>query len=66
MGGNDLMSGWSYIFRILKGESPSDVLASMPKKDFDKVSSIVNNLKSTNLPRQQRRKIERKLNAIKR
>lgn len=60
------MSGWSYIFRILKGESPSDVLASMPKKDYDKVSSVVDNLKNTNLSRQQRRKIERKFNAVKR
>lgn len=60
------MSGWSYIVRILKGESPSDVLGSMPDKDFDKVSSIVANLKNTNLPRQQRRKIERKFNAVKR
>lgn len=60
------MSGWSYIFRILKGESPSDVLASMPKKDYDKVFSVVDNLKNTNLSRQQRRKIERKFNAVKR
>lgn len=60
------MSGWGYIFRILKGESPSDVLASMPKKDYDKVASVVNNLNDTNLSRQQRRKIERKFNAVKR
>lgn len=60
------MSGWDYIFRILKGESPSDVLASMPKKDYDKVASVVNNLNNTNLSRQQRRKIERKFNAVKR
>lgn len=60
------MSGWSYIFRILKGESPLDVLASMPEKDYEKVSSVVNNLKNTNLPRQQRRKIERKFNSLKR
>lgn len=60
------MSGWSYIVRILKGESPSDVLESMSEKDFDKVSSIVANLKNTNMPRQQRRKIERKFNAVKR
>ena len=60
------MSGWDYIFRILKGASPSDVLASMPKKDYDKVASVVNNLNNTNLSRQQRRKIERKFNAVKR
>lgn len=60
------MSGWDYIFRILKGESPSDVLASMPKKDYDKVASVVNNLNNTNLSRLQRRKIERKFNAVKR
>lgn len=60
------MGGWSYIFRLLKGESPSDVLESMLDKDFEKVSSAVANLKMTNLPRQQRRKIERKFNAVKR
>lgn len=60
------MSGWNYILRILRGESPSDVLASMPKKDYEKVASVVNNLNNTNLSRQQRRKIERKFNAVKR
>lgn len=34
------MGGWGYILRILKGESPKDVLASMPEKDFDKVSEV--------------------------
>ena len=38
------MGGWGYILRILKGESPKDVLASMPDKDFDKVSEVVGNL----------------------
>ena len=51
------MGGWGYILRILKGESPKDVLASMPEKDFDKVSEVVGNLKATNLTRQQRRRI---------
>ncbi len=60
------MGGWSYLFRILKGESPKDVLASMPEKDFEKVSSIIDDLKNTNIPRQQRRAIERKFKAIKR
>lgn len=60
------MSGWSYIWRILKGESPKDVLASMPEKDYKKVSSAVYNLKNTNLSRQQRRKIERQFKALKR
>lgn len=60
------MGGWSYIFRILKGESPSDVLASMPEKDYEKLSSAINSLKNTNMPRQQRRKIERKFKAVKR
>lgn len=60
------MSGWSYIWRILKGESPKDVLASMPEKDYKKVSLAVYNLKNTNLPRQQRRKIERQFKALKR
>lgn len=30
------MGGWGYILRILKGESPKDVLASMPEKDFER------------------------------
>lgn len=60
------MSGWSYIWRILKGESPKDVLASMPEKDYEKVSLAVDNLKNINLPRQQRRKIERQFKALKR
>ncbi|WP_302994164.1 hypothetical protein [Parabacteroides goldsteinii] len=66
MGGYDVMSGWNYILRILRGESPSAVLESMPEKDFEKVSSAVANLKNTNLSRQQRRKIERKFKAVKR
>ncbi len=60
------MSGWSYIFRVLKGESPSDVLASMPEKDYEKVSAAIDGLKNTNLSRQQRRAIERKFKTIKR
>lgn len=60
------MNGLNYIWRILKGESPSDVLASMPSEDYDKLSSAVKNLKKTNLSRQQRRKIERKFNTVKR
>lgn len=58
------MGGWGYILRILKGESPKDVLASMPEKDFDKVSEVVGNLKATNLTRQQRRRIEREFKTV--
>lgn len=58
--------GWGYILRILKGESPKDVLASMPEKDFDKVSEVVGNLKATNLTRQQRRRIEREFKTVRR
>lgn len=61
-----MTNGWSYIFRILKGESPKDVMASMPKEDYEKVSSAINSLKETNIPRQQRRAIERKFRTIKR
>lgn len=60
------MGGWNYILRILKGESPKDVLAIMPQKDYEKVFSAISNLKNTNLPRQQRRKIEREFKSIKR
>ena len=60
------MGGWGYILRILKGEFPKDVLASMPEKDFDKVSEVVGNLKATNLTRQQRRRIEREFKTVRR
>ncbi len=60
------MGGWGYILRILKGEPPKDVLASMPEKDFDKVSEVVGNLKATNLTRQQRRRIEREFKTVRR
>ena len=60
------MGGWGYILRILTGESPKDVLASMPEKDFDKVSEVVGNLKATNLTRQQRRRIEREFKTVRR
>ncbi len=66
LGGDDVMGGWGYILRILKGESPKDVLASMPDKDFDKVSEVVGNLKATNLTRQQRRRIEREFKTVRR
>lgn len=60
------MSGWNYVLRILKGESPREVLASMPDRDFNKVSDLVGGLRNTNLPRQQRRAIERKFKSLKR
>lgn len=60
------MGGWSYIMRVLKGESPADVIASMPEKDYEKVASAVNSLKDTNMPRQQRRSLERKFKTVKR
>ena len=60
------MGGWGYILRILQGESPKDVLASMPEKDFEKVSEVVGNLKATNLTRQQRRRIEREFKTVRR
>lgn len=61
-----MSSGISYIWRILKGESPLSVLQSMPKEDFDKVQAVADNLKATGLNRQQRRKMERKMKTIKR
>lgn len=60
------MSGWGYVFRLLKGESPSKVLSSMPERDFNKVSELVDGLRDTNMPRQQRRDIERKFRSFKR
>jgi hypothetical protein len=60
------MNGWNYVLRILKGESPREVLASMPDRDFNKVSDLVGGLRNTNLPRQQRRAIERKFKSLKR
>lgn len=60
------MNGWNYVLRILKGESPREVLASMADRDFNKVSDLVGGLRNTNLPRQQRRAIERKFKSLKR
>lgn len=60
------MNGWNYVLRILKGESPREVLASMPDRDFNKVSDLVGGLRNTNLPRQQRRAMERKFKSLKR
>lgn len=61
-----MMNGFNYILRILKGESPFDVISSMPEDDYNRVKGVVNNLKDTNLPRQQRRLLERKFKAVKR
>ena len=60
------MGGWGYILRILKGESPKDVLASMPEKDFEKVAEVVCNLKATNLSRLHRWSIEREVMTVRR
>lgn len=61
-----IMNGYNYIIRILKGESPSDVISSMPKEDYERVKGLVDNLKDTNLPRQQRRAMERKFKSVRR
>lgn len=58
------MSGWNYVFRILKGESPADVIASMPEKDYEKVAGAVGEMKGSGLGRRQRREIERKLKCV--
>lgn len=58
------MSGWNYVLRILKGESPASVIASMPEGDYEKVASAVDSMKGSGLSRQQRRKVERKLKCV--
>ena len=60
------MIGMNYIIRLLKGDDPRDVIASMPDEDYRKMADTVNSLGNTNLPRQQRRAIQRKFQKVKR
>lgn len=59
------MKGWNYVIRLLKGENPADVIASLPEADYKQLAEAVDNLGSTNLPRQQRRAIQRKFEKVK-
>lgn len=56
----------NYIIRLLKGDDPRDVIASMPDEDYRKMADTVNSLGNMNLPRQQRRAIQRKFQKVKR
>lgn len=60
------MKGMNYIIRLLKGDDPRDVITSMPEEDYNKMADAIHNLGNTNLPRQQRRAIQRKFQKIKR
>lgn len=60
------MGGINYIIRLLKGDDPKEVIASMTDEDYRKMADAVENLENTNLPRQQRRAIQRKFQKVKR
>lgn len=56
-------SGWKYLKRMLCGETPAQILQTMPDEDFDRVRQASAQIA---LPRQQRRKLQRDLSKIKR
>lgn len=60
-----MMKGWNYVIRLLKGENPADVINSLPENDYKQLAEAVGSLGSTNLPRQQRRAIQRKFQKVK-
>ncbi|MBD9177583.1 MAG: hypothetical protein EGP82_00120 [Odoribacter splanchnicus] len=59
-------NGLNYVLRLLKGESPQSVIESMTEEDYSKLQAAKEQLKVSGLNRQQRRKMERKMNKIKR
>lgn len=59
-------NGLNYVLRLLKGESPQSVIESMTEEDYSKLQAAKEQLKISGLNRQQRRKMERKMNKIKR
>lgn len=59
-------NGLNYVLRLLKGESPQSVIESMTEEDYSKLQAAKEQLKASGLNRQQRRKMERKMNKIKR
>ena len=59
-------NGLNYVLRLLKGESPQSVIESMTEEDYSKLQAAKEQLKVSGLKRQQRRKMERKMNKIKR
>lgn len=61
-----MMKGWNYVIRLLKGENPADVINSLAENDYKQLEEAVGGLGSTNLPRQQRRAIQRKFQKVKR
>ena len=62
----DMGNGLNYVLRLLKGENPQSVIESMPEEDYSKLQAAKEQLKVAGLNRQQRRKMERKMNKIKR
>lgn len=59
-----MSSGLNYLWQIIRGKSPRDVIASMSEEDFDKVLAAAGKIKgNVHLTRQQRRQVERQLRA---
>lgn len=59
-------NGLNYVLRLLKGENPQSVIESMPQEDYLKLQAAKEHFKASGLNRQQRRKMEREMNKMKR
>lgn len=53
---------WKYALRILAGQNPKRVIDRMPKEDFEQLRAFASGVGQSNLPRRQRRAIQRKWN----
>lgn len=55
------MKGLKYVLRILRGESPENVIKSMPEDDFNKIKGFAQGIDKRALNRAQRRRLEKQL-----
>ncbi len=55
------MKGLKYVLRILLGESPENVIKSMPEDDFNKIKGFAQGIDKSVLNRAQRRRLEKQL-----
>lgn len=58
------MKMWKYALSILTGHNPKRMIDRMPKKDFEQLRAFAHGIGSSNLPRRQRRAIQRKWNKV--
>lgn len=55
------MKGLKYVLRLLGGESPENVIKSMPEDDFNKIKGFAQGIDKSVLNRAQRRRLEKQL-----